>query len=121
MLSDSRDCERLLSFACSGSSVNLITRHYHTANLRHLSSEIFFTLPLDRVPFDCQPANASNRPLKTVRNDFYKIQNRSHPLLYVFASTSVENRRFDAFHSHRLLKLTFSAGMERSEMKARPY
>ncbi len=50
---------------------------------------------------------------KTVRNDFYKIRNRSHPLLYVFAATSIKNRRFDAFHSHPLLKLTFffSAGV----------
>jgi hypothetical protein len=43
---------------------------------------------------------------KTVRNDFYKIRNRSHPLLYAFAFTSIKTRRFDAFHSHRLLKLT---------------
>ena len=37
---------------------------------------------------------------KTVRNDFYKIRNRSHPLLYRFAPTSIKNHRFDAFHSH---------------------
>jgi len=33
-------------------------------------------------------------------------QKRSHPLLYVFASTSVKKPRFDPFHSQPLLKLT---------------
>ena len=50
---------------------------------------IFLPLPLDPVLFDCQPANASNRPLKTVRNDFYEIRNRSHPLLICGAYTYV--------------------------------
>jgi hypothetical protein len=57
---------------------------------------------------------------KTVRIVFCKIRNRSHPLLYVFASSSVKKPRLERSYSHRLLELTFSAEMERSGMMARP-